>query len=149
MTALSPELAGLYQLIILNHNARPRNFGPLASPTREARAHNPLCGDTVTLRLRIEGGRIAEARFEGESCALCRASASLLTLAVAGSTAEEAAAIAGELAKLLSRGPEHAEADVARLGDLAALSGVREVPARRRCATLPWEALAAALEGNG
>jgi nitrogen fixation NifU-like protein len=143
--SLPPELAALYQGVILEHNARPRNVGPLAAPTREARAHNPLCGDTVTLRLRIEGGRIMEARFEGESCALCRASASLLTLAVAGRTAEEAGAISAELHKLLSRGPEHAEADAARLGDLAALQGVRDVPARRRCATLPWEALGAAL----
>ena len=143
--SLPPELAALYQRVILEHNARPRNHGPLASPTHEARAHNPLCGDTVTLRLRLEGGRIAEARFEGEGCALCRASASLLTLAVAGCTPEEAASISAELDRLLSRGPENAVADAARLGDLAALQGVRDVPSRRRCATLPWEALGAAL----
>jgi nitrogen fixation NifU-like protein len=145
MTALPPEVAALYQRVILDHNARPRNAGPLASPTHEARAHNPLCGDTVTLRLRVDGGRIAEARFEAEGCALCRASASLLTLAVAGRTPEEAAAVAADLDRFLARGPDRDEAAASRLGDLTALAGVRDVPARRRCATLPWEALRAAL----
>jgi nitrogen fixation NifU-like protein len=144
--SLPPELAALYQRVILEHNARPRNFGPLASPTHEARAHNPLCGDTVTLRLRLDGGRVAEARFEGEGCALCRASASLLTLAVAGRTREEAMAIAADLEGLVARGRDDAEGLAARLGDLAALQGVREVPSRRRCATLPWEALGSALQ---
>ena len=142
---MTPALAGLYQRVILDHNARPRNFGPLPGSTHEAALHNALCGDTVTLRLRLAEGRIVAAAFEGNGCALSRASASLLTLAVAGRTPDEAAGIAAELDKLLSRGPEHAEADVERLGDLTALQGVREVPARRRCATLPWEALRAAL----
>jgi len=139
------DLAALYQRVILEHNARPRNRGPLPGHTHEAVAHNPLCGDTVTLRLVIDEGRIVAAGFEGEGCALSRASASLLTLAVAGRTPEEAKATAGELDRLLS--PEHAQADAARLGDLVALQGVREVPARRRCATLPWEALRTALGG--
>lgn len=140
-----PALATLYQGVILEHNARPRNLGPLADSTHEAHVHNALCGDTVILRLRLAEGRIVRAAFEGEGCALSRASASLLTLAVAGRTPEEALGLAAELDKLLARGPDHAEADAARLGDLVALEGVREVPARRRCATLPWEALRAAL----
>jgi nitrogen fixation NifU-like protein len=144
---MSPELAALYQGVILEHNARPRNRGPLSGHTHEAGAHNPLCGDTVTLRLALAEGRIVAARFEGEGCALSRASASLLTLAITGRTPEEARAIATELDQLLTPGPEHASADAGRLGDLAALQGVREVPARRRCATLPWEALDAALRG--
>ena len=144
---MTPELAGLYQRLILEHNARPRNCGPLPSSTHEASMSNPLCGDTVTLRLRLTEERIVEVAFEGDGCALARASASLLTLALAGRTKEEATVIAAELFKLLTRGPEHEQADRALLGELAALEGVRDVPARRRCATLPWEALGLALAG--
>lgn len=144
---MTPQLRDLYQRVILEHNARPHNLGPLPSATHEASVHNALCGDNVTLRLRVEGDTIAEARFEGDGCALSRASASLLTLAVAGRSRPEAEALAAELDRLLSRGPEHDAADRPRLGDLVSLEGVRDVPARRRCATLPWEALRAALRG--
>ena len=142
---MNPSLRDLYQRLILEHNAHPRNFGPLRAHTHEGMAHNPLCGDTVTLRLRLDEGTIAEARFEGNGCAVSRASASLLTLALACTTPEEASAISAELHKLLSRGPEHAEANTVLLGELVSLEGVREVPARLRCATLPWEALRTAL----
>jgi nitrogen fixation NifU-like protein len=100
----------------------------------------------VTLRLRLDAGTIVAAGFEGDGCALCRASASLLTLAVTGRTPTEAMALADALDALVSpaRGPMPEEEE-RRLGDLAALRGVRDVPARRRCATLPWEALRAAL----
>lgn len=143
---MTPSLRELYQRTILEHHARPQNHGPLPGCTHEATKHNPLCGDQVTLRLRMDGGRIVEARFEGEGCALSRASASLLTLAVTDRTAEEAGSLAAELDRLLARGTEGEAADRARLGDLVALEGVRDVPARRRCATLPFEALRAALE---
>jgi nitrogen fixation NifU-like protein len=142
---MTPAIRDLYQKIILEHHARPHNRGPLPERTHEARLDNALCGDNVTLRLRVDGDRIAAARFEGEGCALSRASASLLTLAVAGRTPAEAEAIGAELERLLARGPEHEAADRALLGDLVSLEGVRDVPARRRCATLPWEALRAAL----
>jgi nitrogen fixation NifU-like protein len=141
---VTPSLRDLYQRTILEHHARPHNLGPLPSRTHEATIHNALCGDHVTLRLRLAEGRIAEARFEGEGCALARASASLLTLAVTGRTREEAQRAAAELDRLLARAG-HEAADRALLGDLVALAGVRDVPARRRCATLPWEALRAAL----
>jgi nitrogen fixation protein NifU and related proteins len=144
---MSPQLRDLYQRVILEHNARPHNLGPLPSATHEAEVHNALCGDQVTVRLRVEGDRIAEARFEGEGCAVSRASASLLTMAVAGRAPGEAEAIARELDKLVSRGPEHDMADRALLGELVSLEGVRDVPSRRRCATLPWEAMRAALAG--
>ncbi len=142
---MTPSLRDLYQRTILEHHARPHNRGPLPARTHEATVHNPLCGDHVTLRLVLDGGRIVEARFEGEGCALSRASASLLTVAVKERGTEEAEALAVELEKLLARGPEHDLADRDRLGDLVALEGVRDVPARRRCATLPFEALRAAL----
>ncbi len=89
---MNVTLSALYQRIILEHNARPHNRGPLAGHTHEGGAHNPLCGDTVTVRLRLDGETIGAAAFEGEGCALSRASASLLTLAVAGRTPEEARA---------------------------------------------------------
>ncbi len=142
---MTPTLSSLYQRIILDHNARPHNHGPLEGSTHEASAHNPLCGDRVTIRLRLDGERIEEARFEGDGCALSRASASLLTLAVKGRTAGEATSLAADLARYLSTPPGTSTPEEAPLGDLVALQGVREVPARRRCATLPWEALRAAL----
>jgi nitrogen fixation NifU-like protein len=135
----------LYQRIILEHNARPHNAGPLPARTHEARVHNALCGDTVTLRLRLDGGRVAEARFEGDGCALSRASASLLTLAIAGRTPDECARLSAELDRLLTPRTGHEAADRPALGDLVALEGVRDVRSRIRCATLPWEALRAAL----
>ena len=144
---MTPAIRDLYQGIILEHHARPRNRGPLPERTHEAGASNALCGDRVTLRLRLEGERILVARFEGEGCALSRASASLLTLAVTGRTPSEAEAVAAELTRLLARGPEHASADRGLLGDLVSLEGARDVPARIRCVTLPWEALRAALSG--
>jgi nitrogen fixation NifU-like protein len=147
---LSPALARLYQDTILEHNARPRNCGELPDATHEASAHNPLCGDQVTLRLRLDGERITAARFVGDGCALSRASASLLTLRVAGSkegedglSREAALSLAAALRRSVS--PEYRGEDDEELGELAALGGVRSVPSRRRCATLPWEALEAAL----
>ncbi len=143
--SMSPTLRDLYQRRILELNARPQNFGPLPGHTHEGTIHNPLCGDVVTLRLCLDDGMIIEARFEGNGCAVSRASASLLTLALAGKSSAQALALAGSLQRFLSRGPEHAEVDPASLGELVSLEGVREVPARLRCATLPWEALQAAL----
>lgn len=140
---LPPALARLYQETILEHNARPRNSGELSDATHEASLHNPLCGDEVTLRLRLDGDRIVAARFAGEGCALSRASASLLTLRVEGLQREAALELAAALHRSVA--PEYAGTDDPLLGELAALGGVRGVPSRRRCATLPWEALASAL----
>lgn len=150
---LAPELARLYQETILEHDARPRNLGELPGATHEARLANPLCGDQVTLRLLVrgegEGARIAAARFVGDSCALCRASASLLTLRVTadgGLPPSEALAAGAALRHAVMPGPAApAPEDGPPLGELAALTGVRDVPSRRRCATLPWEALEQAL----
>ncbi|MEO7331272.1 MAG: Fe-S cluster assembly sulfur transfer protein SufU [Minicystis sp.] len=142
---MSPALRDLYQRRILELNARPLHFGPLPAHTHEATIHNPLCGDNVTLRLRLEGETILEARFEGNGCAVSRASASLLTIALEGQSSEQARVLAAAFERFLSRGPEHLEVDRASLGELVSLEGVREVPARLRCATLPCEALRAAL----
>lgn len=144
---MTPDVRALYQRVILDHNARPHHHGPLPARTHEATIHNPLCGDTITLRLRLEGDQIAEAWFEGDGCALSRASASLLTIAVAGKPSAEAEALAAALDRAVSRGVECSEGDRASLGDLISLEGVREAPSRKRCATLPWEALRKALSG--
>lgn len=149
--SLSPALAALYQDLILTHHESPRGRGPLDGATHEARQENPLCGDRVTLRLRVDGGttRVAQVGFEGDGCALSIASASLLCERLAGLTLDEARALLDEVRRLLARGPEHESVDRARLGDLVALEGTRQFPARIRCALLPWEALGRALPPAG
>ena len=134
----------LYQELILEHGQRPRNLGPLAGFTHEAKADNPLCGDTVKIQLRIAEDCVVDARFEARGCMIARASASLLTELVSGRSSAEAIAMADLLGLLVGAGPcpEH-------VGALEALRGVREFPARRACATLAWEALRHALAPSG
>jgi nitrogen fixation NifU-like protein len=136
--------AELYQKLLVDHGKRPRNFGPLPGADRSAEGGNPLCGDELTLRLKLSGERIERIAFEGAGCAVCLASASLLTLAVKGSLPHEATRLAAEVAALV----EGRGVDQAALGDLIALSGVARFPARRKCALLAWRALEAALAGS-
>lgn len=145
--AISPALATLYQDLILAHHESPRGRGPLDDATHEARQENPLCGDRITLRLRLPAdlARVDAAAFEGDGCALSIASASLLCQRLPGISVAEARALLAEVRRLLARGPEHEHADRSLLGDLSALEGTRQFPARLRCALLPWEALARAL----
>lgn len=140
------ELDELYQEILLDHYRRPRHFGPMPDADREVDGHNPLCGDRVRLRLRLEGDRLADVRFEGVGCAISTASASMMAEAVRGRRADEALAL-GERFRAHLLGDGSAPADEA-LGDLAALGGVRAFPMRVKCATLPWHALRAALAGG-
>lgn len=141
------ELTDLYQEILLDHYRRPRNFGPLDAADREVEGHNPLCGDRITLRLRLDGERIGEARFEGSGCAISTASASMMTEAVSGRTVAEALALAERFrGRLTDAAPAEPEEE---LGELAALDGVREFPMRVKCATLAWHALREALAGGG
>jgi nitrogen fixation NifU-like protein len=137
----------LYQEIILEHNKRPHNFGPLAGATHSADGHNPLCGDEIHVALRIRGNQLEEVRFEGQGCAISRASASMMTEAVAGKPLEEVrATIERVIGALRGQGNE---LDFEREGDLASLVGVRKFPARIKCATLAWHALEGALRGKG
>jgi nitrogen fixation NifU-like protein len=136
------DLKDLYRDVILDHNRKPRNLGRLAPPARSARGHNPLCGDQLTVYADLEGGVVRDVKFEGTGCAISVASASLMTEAVRGKTTREAEALFGEVHDLLTR--QGAEAP-ASLGKLAALSGVREFPARVKCASLCWHTLRAAL----
>jgi nitrogen fixation NifU-like protein len=139
------QLNDLYRDVILDHNRRPRNFGPLERATASVEGSNPLCGDRLTLRLRLDDESIGDIRFEGEGCAISTASASLMTEAVKGKSRSEALALFARVHRLLTE--DDASVDEA-LGKLAALSGVREFPARVKCASLCWHTLASALQAS-
>ena len=139
------ELADLYQEIILDHNKRPRNYREMPVCTCSAEGNNPLCGDEVKVFVQMDGEKLSDVAFQGQGCAISRASASMMTGKTKGRTAPEARALSGQVRDMLL-GPE---AEPSReLGDLAALSGVRKFPARIKCAMLPWHTLEAALDGQ-
>jgi nitrogen fixation NifU-like protein len=131
----------LYQKLLVEHGKHPRNFGPLPGADRSAEGSNPLCGDELTVRLRLRDRRIDEIAFQGAGCAVSMASASMMTVAVKGRLPAEIESLAALVQKLVSGDSAPAE----RLGDLAALSGVAQFPARVKCALLAWRALEAAL----
>jgi len=138
------DLRELYQSVILDHSRSPRNFGELPGADAEATGNNPMCGDAVTVWVRMEGDRIADVRFKtppGTGCAISKASASLMTTAVAGKTRAEADDLFNAFHQLVTGDTSGAE----RLGRLAAFSGVAQFPVRVKCATLAWHALRAAL----
>jgi nitrogen fixation protein NifU and related proteins len=138
------DLKDLYRDIIVDHNRNPRNFGKLAPADARADGHNPLCGDRLTLYVKLDGERISDAKFEGSGCAISVASASLLTEAVRGKSKAEVHSLFEDVHALLTK--HDAQVDAARLGKLAALGGVREFPARVKCASLCWHTLNAALD---
>jgi len=140
------ELSDLYQEVILDHNRRPRNFGTLTGATRIADGHNPLCGDRLRLYLKLDGDRIENISFEGSGCAISKASASLMTDAVKGRSTGEAMALFDRFHHVVTT-PIDEAIDEASVGKLAALAGVREFPARVKCASLAWHTLKAALAG--
>ena len=135
------ELQDLYREVILDHNKRPRNFGRLDPHDALANGHNPLCGDRLTVTLNLDGTRIDDVKFEGNGCAISVASASMMTEAIKGKERSEVNALFDKVHAL--RTQQDAPAD--DLGKLAALSGVREFPARVKCASLCWHTLNAAL----
>ena len=136
------ELNDLYRDVILDHNRRPRNFGVLESADASVEGFNPMCGDHLTLRLKLKDDTISDIRFEGHGCAISTASASLMTEAVKGKSRGEALQLFDRVHHLLTDGAAAAD----ELGKLAALSGVREYPARVKCASLCWHTLASALK---
>jgi nitrogen fixation NifU-like protein len=139
------ELNDLYRDVILDHNRRPRNFGELEPADASVEGFNPMCGDRLTVRLRLNDGKISDIRFEGQGCAISTASASLMTEAVKGKTRLEALQLFDRVHELLT---DDAAPPADELGKLAALSGVREYPARVKCASLCWHTLAAALRST-
>jgi nitrogen fixation protein NifU and related proteins len=141
------DLTDLYQEVILDHNRRPRNFGALPEADRQARGHNPLCGDRLTVFLKLSGDRIDDIRFEGSGCAISKSSASLMTEAVKGRTVAEALDLFSRFQAMITSSMEHPAGD-ASLGKLEVLAGVREFPVRIKCASLPWHTLKAAFSAS-
>jgi nitrogen fixation NifU-like protein len=133
----------LYQEVILDHNRKPRNYGTLEHPSHHAVGHNPLCGDRLDIALQIDNDHINQIAFQGESCAICKASASMMTTAVKGKNCSDAETLIQEfrqmaVGKLDLDHPHH-------LGRLTVFSGIRDLPTRVKCAILPWHTLHAAL----
>jgi nitrogen fixation protein NifU and related proteins len=138
------DLDDLYRDVILDHNRHPRNFGAMQHPDRSVEGFNPLCGDRLTVRVKFDGDTIGDIRFEGQGCAISTASASLMTEAVKGKSRGEALEMFRRVHRLLTDDAALADG----LGKLAALSGVREYPARVKCASLCWHTLASALASD-
>jgi len=133
----------LYQEVILDHNRKPRNYGTLEHASHHAVGHNPLCGDRLDIALQLENDQINHISFQGESCAICKASASMMTTAVKGKSRMDAETLIDEFremstGKLDLNHPHH-------LGHLTVFSGIRDLPTRVKCAILPWHTLHAAL----
>jgi len=137
------ELSDLYQEVILDHNKRPRNFRRIEDAGRHADGHNPLCGDRLTVYLDIEDDRVSDVSFEGSGCAISKASASMMTEAIKGKTLHEVQALFESFHDLVTGKGATGEKD---LGKLVVFSGVREFPARVKCASLAWHTMHAALD---
>ncbi|MEZ5628651.1 MAG: SUF system NifU family Fe-S cluster assembly protein [Rhodocyclaceae bacterium] len=143
MSAMDGNLRELYQEVIFDHNRQPRNFHDMPDADHHADGHNPLCGDQLTVYLRINGDVIEDVSFVGHGCAISTASASLMTEAVKGKTVAEVEALFKDFHALLTDTPPERD-----FGKLAVLTGVREFPARVKCATLAWHTLHNALIGD-
>ncbi len=136
------ELNDLYQELIIDHSKRPRNFRRLEDPKNTAQGYNPLCGDKITLDLKLANNHIDDIAFQGSGCAISTASASLMTESVKGKTLQEAEMLFDKFHNLITGD----KPDSSGMGKLAVFSGVREFPARAKCATLAWHTLRAALQ---
>ena len=141
------DLRELYQEVILDHSKNPRNFRFPEPHDHEAEGYNPLCGDRLTLKLRLENGRIADIGWQGSGCAISTASASTMTETVKGRTLEEVSSIFEQFHDVVTGEDPLPDPEV--LGKLAVFAGVSAYPMRVKCATLAWHTLQAALEGEG
>jgi nitrogen fixation NifU-like protein len=137
------DAKALYQEVILDHNRKPRNYGELAHASHHAEGHNPLCGDHITVSLDLDGERIGGIAFQGESCAICKASASMMTVNVKGKTRADAETLIQEF-RAMATGRLNVDGHH-HIGRLAIFAGVRDLPTRVKCAILPWHTLHAAL----
>jgi nitrogen fixation NifU-like protein len=138
------ELRELYQEVILDHNKSPRNFREIPDADHVNQGHNPLCGDNVTIYLKVRDGVIDDLSFQGSGCAISKSSASMMTAALKGKTEEEAETIFQSFHRMVT-GENATEEDEQILGKLAVFGGVREFPARVKCASLAWHTLHAAI----
>ena len=141
-----PSMAELYQNVILEHNRSPRNYRVMEGADRRADGNNPLCGDALTVWLKLDGDVIRDATFHGTGCAISRASASLMTAAVKGKSRREAEETFELFHRMVTGRSEPADAET--LGKLAVFSGVSAYPTRVKCASLPWHALKATLSSD-
>jgi nitrogen fixation protein NifU and related proteins len=140
------DIRELYQQVIFDHYRRPHNRHDVADASHRAHGHNPLCGDRIQLALRVEDGVVAEVGFDGEGCAIATASASMMTDLIKGKTLDEAQQLIQRFQRMVTSDHEPAHADTERLGKSAVLAGVRDYPARVKCATLAWHTLSEALQ---
>ena len=136
------DLTDLYQEVILDHNRRPRNFREIGEASRRQEGYNPLCGDRLTLYVKLDGDRISDVSFQGTGCAISKASASLMTEALKGKTIDEARSLFDRFHEMVTSSPDAAAPD---LGKLSVLAGVREFPTRVKCASLAWHTMRAAV----
>lgn len=144
---MNPDMKALYQEMILDHYKKPRNYGALEGATHQAKGHNPLCGDRITVFLKIApDGKIEDIRFEGAGCAISTASASMMAELLTGKTLGEADALFSHFHELLTQ--DVSEDFAERLGKLRIFGGVREFPMRVKCATLAWHTMNAAKSQN-
>ena len=138
----------LYQEVILDHNRKPRNWGTLAGANHRAEGHNPLCGDHIVLTLAIGAGNTVDGvGFEGDGCAICKASASMMTTAVKGKSVADAETMVQQF-RDMATGKLDPERDPHLLGRLKVFAGVKDLPSRVKCAILPWHTLHAALHDD-
>jgi|SRR5688572_4857280 nitrogen fixation NifU-like protein len=142
-----PNLEALYQEVILDHNRKPRNFREMENADRRIEGRNPLCGDEITLWLKLDGDRVSDVSFRGSGCAISKSSASLMTSAVKGKSVEETRLLFDRFHQMITGklGEDQRET----MGSLAALGGVSRFPIRVKCASLAWHALKSALDGHG
>jgi nitrogen fixation NifU-like protein len=141
------DLDELYQEVILDHNKSPRNFRTIEDADRKAEGYNPLCGDQLTVYLKLDGGVIKDISFRGSGCAISKASASIMTAELKGKTEAEAHQLFEHVHKMLTGELEHDGSG--KIGKLVILSGVCKFPARVKCASLAWHTVNSALTGTG
>lgn len=142
------DLEEIYKDVILSHNKRPRNSREMPDATGSGRGHNPLCGDQITVFIKVDAdGTIQDVSFRAQACAICTASASLMTLDLKGKSIADAKSRLSRVVDML-KGPADADVPLEEWGDSAALAGVRKFPVRIKCATLPWHTFDAALAGG-
>jgi nitrogen fixation protein NifU and related proteins len=141
------NLEALYQEVILDHNRKPRNFREMDDADHKVEGRNPLCGDEITLWLRLDGDKVGDVSFKGSGCAVSKSSASLMTAAIKGKSVEETRQLFEKFHDMITgRMPE---AERAGMGSLAALGGVSKFPLRVKCASLAWHAMKSALDSKG
>ena len=147
---MSADPKALYQEVILDHNKKPRNYGTLEHPSHQAEGLNPLCGDHIFVALNLAGDAIESIAFHVESCAICKASASMMTMAVKGKTPVKAEQLVHAFVDMATgRSPQDNPAEpLPGMARLAVFSGIRDLPMRVKCAILPWHTLQAALNSQ-